>query len=129
MKKIEKLAQKFLKERGWDKLRPADISKSISIEAGELLELFQWENLPFDQIKNDEEKIKGIEKELADVFLYSFYMAVTLGISPEKIIKDKLAYASKKFPPHLFKKNTGKDPGTEETYWKIKKGYRRKGLS
>jgi len=41
MENVRKEAEKFLKERGWDTLRPSDLAKSISIEAGELLELFQ----------------------------------------------------------------------------------------
>ena len=41
MKKYEKTIKKYLKERGWDNLRPSDVAKSISIEAAELLELFQ----------------------------------------------------------------------------------------
>jgi len=46
MKDLEKRVFKHLKDRHWDNLRPADVAKSIIIEGAELLELFQWKNLP-----------------------------------------------------------------------------------
>lgn len=42
MKEQEDAIREYLAERGWDQLRPSDLAKSISIEAAELLELFQW---------------------------------------------------------------------------------------
>lgn len=41
MKELEKRVRRHLEERGWNKLRPSDIAKSIMIEGAELLELFQ----------------------------------------------------------------------------------------
>jgi NTP pyrophosphatase (non-canonical NTP hydrolase) len=70
MKKLEQDIKQYLEERGWDKLKPGDVAKSISIEAGELLELFQWENPSLDEVKNNPEKVKQIEKELADIMTY-----------------------------------------------------------
>lgn len=129
MNKLEKAAKKFLNERGWDKLRPSDLAKSISIESGELLELFQWTNPELDAVKADKEKVAEIKKELADVLLYAVYMSVSLGLDTEKIALEKLAYASKKYPTSIFKVRGKKEPGTEHVYHKIKKSYRRKGLS
>ncbi|MFA5937077.1 MAG: nucleotide pyrophosphohydrolase [Candidatus Paceibacterota bacterium] len=129
MKKLEKEAKKFLKERGWDKLRPSDLAKSISIESAELLELFQWTNPELEKVKNDANKLEEIKKELADVFLYSIYMSISLGFNTEKVILDKLKYVSKKFPPTMVKNKGDKEPGTEDVYHKIKKSYRRKGWS
>ena len=129
MDNLEKEARKFLKERGWDKLRPSDLAKSISIESAELLEIFQWTNPELEKVKTDKEKISHIKKELADVFLYSIYMSVLLGFNTEKIILDKLEYAHKKFPPSVVKNKGKKEPGTEYAYHKIKKTYRRKSLN
>ena len=56
MLKLQKDIKKYLKERGWDKLAPADISKGISIEASELLEHFQWGSPTVEEIKKDKEK-------------------------------------------------------------------------
>lgn len=127
MKKYERKIEKYLKERNWDKLRPGDIAKSISIESAELLELFQWVNPSLDEIKKDKEKMEDIKKELADVMNYCFDMSVLLKLDTEKILLDKLKQVKKKYPVHLFKnrdKNT--DAGSEEIYWKIKKAHRKK---
>jgi NTP pyrophosphatase (non-canonical NTP hydrolase) len=127
--RAEKRVHKFLKDRGWDQLRPADLAKSVMIEGGELLELFQWENLSLEEVKKDKEKLAEIEKELADVLIYALEIAVLLGLGTEKIIFEKLARAEKKYPAKLMKKNatTGAGSGRDPLYWKIKKIYRQKG--
>ena len=120
MKKYEKHIEKYLKERSWDNLRPADIAKSISIEAAELLELFQWSNKSLAEVKKDKEKIELIKKELADVLIYCFEMSILLGLDTGKILLDKVEKAKEKYPAHLFKNKriNGK------IYWKIKKEHR-----
>jgi len=128
MKKYEKHIREYLEERGWDTLRPADIAKSISIEAAELLELFQWDNLSLDSIKKDKNKVEAIKKELADVLTYCFDMSVLLELDTEKILLDKLEKVKKKYPAHLFKnRDKNVDAGSEAIYWKIKKEHRMKG--
>ncbi len=129
MKELERKIFKHLKARGWDTLRPGDIAKSVMIEGAELLEIFQWENLELEDVKNDKDKIERIKKELADVFIYSLEMSVLLGLDTEKIIRAKLAYAAKKYPAKLMKKNAkkGAGSGSDSTYWEIKKAYRKKG--
>ncbi|MFZ1019491.1 MAG: MazG-like family protein [Minisyncoccia bacterium] len=128
MKKYEKIIKKYLKERGWDNLRPADVAKSISIEAAELLELFQWTNQSLEEVKKDKEKIEIIKKELADVLNYCFDMSVLLNFDTEKILMDKLKKVKKKYPAHLFKNRPKHiEAGSEDIYWKIKKEHRMKG--
>ena len=128
MKKYEKHIKKYLEERDWDNLRPGDIAKSISIEAAELLEIFQWTNASLEDVKKDKEKIKMIKKELADVLTYCFSMGVELGFDMGEIILDKLEKSKKKYPAHLFKnRNRDIDAGSEDIYWKIKKEHRLKG--
>ena len=129
MDAVEKAARQFLAERGWDKLRPSDLAKSISIEASELLELFQWTNPELDKVREDVEKIAEIKKELADVLIYCFDMSILLGLDTERIILDKLEQASQKYPPSVVKNKGDKEPGTEDVYHSIKKSYRRDGLS
>lgn len=125
MKEIEKEIYKYLEERGWDNLRPSDMAKSIIIEGAELLELFQWENLSLQEIKQNKEKLKEIEKELADVFIYAFDMSVLLGFDTKKIIREKLARAAKKYPVKLMRSRKG-EPGTEGEYLRIKKEHRKR---
>lgn len=130
MKELEKKVRQFLKARKWDNLRPSDLAKSIMIEGAELLELFQWENLPLQEVKKNKEKIEEIKKELADVLIYAIQMAVLLGLDTKKIIDEKLIRADKKYPVELMRKKAKKESGSGEDseYWRIKKEYRKKGL-
>ncbi len=124
MKDIEKTVRLYLEERGWDKLRPSDIAKSITIEASELLENFQWESLSIEEVKARPELLLAVKKELADVLIYCFEMAVLLDIDTEKAFREKLALAAKKYPAELMK-NMKAEPGTG-LYWEIKKAHRAK---
>ncbi len=127
MRQLEKKIFKHLKDRDWDNLRPSDIAKSIMIEGAELLELFQWENLDLDDIKKNRKKVRQIEKEMADVFIYLIELSVLLGIDTKKAILKKLNQAVKKYPASLMRKNAKKGSGSGEdsVYWQIKKKYRR----
>lgn len=91
MEKVINEIKKFNKERDWDQFHtPENIAKSISIEAGELLECFQWDGKNF----NKEE----VYEELADVFNYCIQMSIALGVNPEEIILNKLEKNRKKYP-------------------------------
>lgn len=91
MEKIIKEIKKFNEERDWGKFHtPENLAKSISIEAAELLEHFQWNSENY----NKEE----VCEELADVFTYCIQMAMKLEVSPEEIILKKLEKTKKKYP-------------------------------
>lgn len=126
MKKIEKSVKQFLLERGWDELRPGDLAKSISIEAAELLEIFQWSNPELVEIRNNPEKLARVKEELADILIYALDLSVTLNLDTEKIIREKMAINAKKYPGALMRKNARKiSPGTDKIYWKIKSAHRK----
>lgn len=91
MEELMKKIKQFNEERDWDKFHsPDNLAKSISIEAGELLECFQWSS----QNYNKEE----VCEELADVFTYCILMAMKLNVDPEDIIFKKLEKTKKKYP-------------------------------
>ena len=91
MKEIIEQIKQFNEERDWDKFHsPENLAKSISIEAGELLECFQWNSESYD--KDD------VCEELADVFTYCIMMANKLEVKPEEIILKKLEKTKKKYP-------------------------------
>ncbi|MFO7969495.1 MAG: nucleotide pyrophosphohydrolase [Bacillota bacterium] len=91
MKKIIEEIIKFRDERGWKRHdTPSALAKSIIIEAAELLENYQWE----DVTPNEE----NVKEELADVLIYALAMATDLGLDPEKIIKEKLIKNEEKYP-------------------------------
>lgn len=92
---IDKLKEQyanFKEKRDWEKFhQPKNIAMSISIESSELMELFQWkDNISIEKIKQDEELMKGIREELADIILYSLSMAQRLDIDIEKAVLEKL---------------------------------------
>ena len=127
MKNIESEIKRFLVERGWDKLRPSDLAKSISIEAAELLEIFQWTSLDIEETKRDAQRIEDIKKELADVFIYAIEMAILLHLDVEKIVMAKLEQVRRKYPAELMRKNSKEESGSgaDPKYWKIKNLARR----
>ena len=90
MEKVQNEIKLFNEERDWDQFHsPENLAKSIAIEAGELLECFQWNN-NYDKSE--------VCDELADVFSYCFQMADKLGVDPEEIILNKLEKTRKKYP-------------------------------
>ncbi len=127
MKNIENDIRRYLEERSWHKLKPGDLAKSVSIEAGELLELFQWDNPGLEDTKGDSVRLASIRKELADVLLYCFDMAVLLEIDVEEMMREKLEKIKAKYPAELFKNLDPEAQGTHEIYWKIKKDHRQSG--
>ena len=90
MKELEKKIVKFAEERDWLQFNtPENLAKSISIEAGELLECFQW---------NSNYDINELKYEIADVLDYCILLCHQVGIDPKQIVLDKLKISEKKYP-------------------------------
>lgn len=82
--------REFVSERDWQQFHtPENLAKSISIEAAELLECFQW--------SSDGDRA-AVRMELADVLTYAFLLADALGESPLELIVEKLAVTRDKYP-------------------------------
>jgi len=102
---LKKIVVKFRDVREWKKYHnPKDLAISISIEAAELLEYFQW--------KNDEEiekmlteKSDQVREELADVIIYCMNFADVTNTDISEIVKKKIADNEKKYPPEKIKGN------------------------
>ncbi|MCI1984799.1 MAG: nucleotide pyrophosphohydrolase [Bifidobacteriaceae bacterium] len=85
--------KKFNEERDWDQFHsPENLSKSISIEAGELLECFQWDP---DAKTTD---FNHVQEELADVLSYCIMLADKQGWDMDDIVMRKLVKSKKKYP-------------------------------
>lgn len=93
MEKLDLLMQRidqFNKDRDWDQFHtPVNLAKSISIEANELLECYQW---------NDNANIEDVKEELADVMNYCLQMCEVLDLDPIDIINKKMDKTEKKYP-------------------------------
>jgi NTP pyrophosphatase (non-canonical NTP hydrolase) len=82
--------REFVAERDWAQFHsPENLAKSISIEAGELLECFQW---------TSDADVARVRLELADVLTYCHLLADRLGSDPAEIIREKLALTRAKYP-------------------------------
>lgn len=87
---MRQLLREFVAERDWAQFHSAEnLAKSISIEAGELLECFQWGS-EFDPAH--------VRDELADVITYCLLLADQLGVDPAQIVLDKLERTRAKYP-------------------------------
>lgn len=87
---IERI-RKFTEDRDWDQFHtPANLAKSISIEAGELLECFQWSDTDFD--------VAHVKEELADVIVYCQNMLDKLGLDADEIVNAKMDQNETKYP-------------------------------
>ena len=94
MERLEELSlriRKFNEDREWNQFHsPSNLAKSISIEAGELLECFQWNDVNFSR--------EEVLEELADVTNYCLQMAQVLGVDIIDIVNHKMDITEKKYP-------------------------------
>lgn len=91
LEELKKAIDTFNKERDWDQFHtPENLAKSISIEAGELLECFQWSGKGYD--------IGNVREELADVFSYCIQMAMVLDLDIREIVLSKMEKTAAKYP-------------------------------
>jgi len=91
---IEKII-KFRDDRNWSQFHnPKDLAISISLEAAELLELFQWSNSD-EAVENNYQELKD---ELADILIYCTLMADKLDIDLDEAVKSKLEKNEQKYP-------------------------------
>lgn len=99
MEKLDILKERidrFNKDRDWDKFHnPSNLAKSISIEANELLECFQWDNDNFN--------LQDVKEELADVMNYCLQMSMVLNMDIIDIINEKMDKNEKKYPVNKAK--------------------------
>ena len=101
---------KFRDDRNWRQFHnPKDLAISISLEAAELLEVFQWSAADV----NCDEKIDKIKEELADVVNYCILMADACGLDLDEIIQAKVKKNAEKYPVE-------KAFGSKEKYTELK---------
>ncbi len=83
--------RKFTADRDWEQFHtPANLAKSISIEANELLECFQWNDEDYD--------VEHVKEELADVLVYCRDLLDRLGLDEDEIVNRKMDKNEAKYP-------------------------------
>ena len=104
--------RKFVSDRDWEQYHtPANLAKSISIEANELLECFQWSETEYDP--------EHVKEELADVMVYCRNMLDELGLDEDEISNSKMDRNEAKYPVELAK-------GSAAKYTELKEKARKK---
>jgi dCTP diphosphatase len=104
LNKIINMIDDFSNQRDWSQFHsPKNLAVSISIEANELLECFQWDNPPADELIKDPQRLQKVKSELADVLNYTLRMCSILDLDPIEIVCQKLQENAKKYPVHLSK--------------------------
>lgn len=91
LEELTKEIKDFVDQRDWNQFHtPANLAKSISIEANELLECFQWDEVNFN--------MENVKEELADVINYCIQMATILDLDIKDIVLAKLKKNALKYP-------------------------------
>lgn len=116
---IQSEINSHLQERDWLDNDSRSLAISLSLEASELLEHYQWSK---DAVGSKDD----LAGELADIFIYAFEFANKNGIDVPTAIRHKLAKAAQKYPAHDFK---GKSKAEQEANWISRKtDYKKEGL-
>jgi len=103
MEELIKKLRKFADEREWEQFHsPKNLSMALAVEAGEILECFQW--LTEEQSRSlDPETLKKVKEEIGDVQIYLARLADQLGFSPLEAAEEKLRQNIRKYPPEKVK--------------------------
>lgn len=97
---IERI-RSFVADRDWSKFHtPANLAKSISIEANELLECFQWSDTDYD--------LQHVKEELADVLVYCRDLLDALDLDEDEIVNMKMDQNELKYPAEKARGNSNK---------------------
>ncbi len=103
LKNLGQQQSEFAKERDWEQFHsPKNLASALIVEAGELLEHFQW--LTEEQSRAlSAEKLEAVGSEIADVLLYLVQLSNVLGIDPVRAAQAKILINSQKYPVNRAK--------------------------
>jgi NTP pyrophosphatase (non-canonical NTP hydrolase) len=106
LEKLQQAIQQFSLDRDWDQFHsPKNLSMALNVEAGELLECFQWLSEKQSKDLNDEQ-ISEVSDELADVFIYLIRLAEKLNINLIEVANNKIKKNGEKYPVEKSKGNS-----------------------
>ena len=109
VKQLRDLVEQFVDERDWHQFHaPKNLSMALAIEAGELMEHFQWITGDASRdIIDDPQQKAAVAEELADVLCYALAIANELDIDIASALLDKMIKNREKYPAEKFKGRFG----------------------
>ena len=98
--KIQARLKEFALERDWDQYHPPkNLSMALSVEASELMEIFQWVGSEESRkVVDHPDKLGQVEAEIADICIYAIRLAGVIGIDLETAIDQKIDQNIEKYP-------------------------------
>ena len=111
IEQLRKQVLRFRDDRNWKQFHdPKNLSIGLSIEAGELLELFLWKSeAEVAAFLSSAAGKRRLEEELSDVFIFVLYLSEACGIDLSAALENKISLNAKKYPP-------GKSTGSSKKY-------------
>ena len=100
--KIQSRLEEFASERDWNQYHsPKNLSMALSVEASELMEIFQWVGAEESRkVVDHPDKLGQVEAEIADICIYAIRLAGVIGIDLETAIDQKIGQNIEKYPPN-----------------------------
>ena len=109
IKDTQKQLADFADDRDWDQFHnPTNLAMALSVEASELVEIFQWLTPEQAEEIMDSSQSDHVKEEVADVMIYLLRLADKLDIDLESTVNDKIVQNGKKYPVNLSKGNADK---------------------
>ncbi len=108
IKQTQQQLSKFASDRDWEQFHtPKNLTMALSVEASELVEIFQW--LTPEQSSNlSNKQINAVNEEVADVAIYLLRLCDVLGINLSDVVENKIKVNGDKYPVDLSKGNAKK---------------------
>lgn len=103
---LREMMRVFVREREWERFHtPRNLAASVAVEAGELLELFQWLTAEEAERRSREDAgfRRAVGEEMCDVLMYLISLANAVGIDVGSAIEAKMAKNREKYPPEKFR--------------------------
>ncbi len=107
---FKKVLQKYADEREWNQFHsPKNLSMALSVEAGELMEIFQWLTLEESRdLHAIPKKFQQAKDEIADIFVYLVRLCGILEVNLPEAVNEKMEKNAKKYPIEKAKGNAKK---------------------
>jgi NTP pyrophosphatase (non-canonical NTP hydrolase) len=114
---LRDMVEQFVAERDWHQFHaPKNLAMALAIEAAELMEHFQWIDVPESRtLREEPEKLAAVAEELADVFCYAIAMANELGIDIAESMRAKMVKNAAKYPAKEFRGRYGAEDKRDAT--------------